>query len=219
MLNWMSVGILGLAVINGPAWALELDKIEESTLFFKPESDGRTVKPFNTELKSPQLLGILPGKTPTGSTLVVADDKSLYLFRLDGNKRVELVYPGRILDPKSGLIVLDSRAYFGKCTSEPEETYIAYQSELIEKRRNKKKVRLTEQSVFTATPTPSGFDEKLAEIRGAAKLAARERVTLQKVKAKLCLEVPRRNRPISAKDAVSLRNKPESAEVNEETED
>ena len=47
------------------------------------------------------------------------------------------MYPGKIIDPKDGHLVYESRAFFGKCLSRlPGDAYVAFQKDWAEKKKH-----------------------------------------------------------------------------------
>lgn len=94
------------------------------------------------------------------------------------------VSPGRVLDPKTRNVLLDSRSFYGNCLREPsDDVYVVFQREKLDR-----KSRLW-KSVYIAEPAGTGIREKLIERR----LPPLE-VTLQKVRQKKCFEISTRNR-------------------------
>ncbi|OFZ80826.1 MAG: hypothetical protein A2583_01585 [Bdellovibrionales bacterium RIFOXYD1_FULL_53_11] len=172
-----------------------LERIENTTLYFKggpPE-----IKPLDTKLQELKFFAFL--RTPDKKiwyALVSGrpctdciQEKHLYLIRSDRGKVTQLVYPGRILEPKTRQVVYDSRAFFGRCMPPAdEEVYIVFQKERVDRRRS------LQASVLVAMPGTDMIHEKLIERR-----LPNINHTLARVKRKQCWEIEGRNRLILAK--------------------
>lgn len=124
-------------------------------------------------------------------------------------KQHSFVYPGRIIDSKTGQMILDSRAFFGKCLSRVSgEVYVVFQREFIDRRRG------YQSSVFVAEPTSDGIEELLIERRLPSVKDA-----LARVKAKTCREVSGRYRTMLRK-RLDLRTRAErAADEDDDVED
>jgi hypothetical protein len=117
------------------------------------------------------------------------EEASLFLARGDGKKPMHFVPPGRILDPKTRAVLLDSRAFYGKCLPDADhDAYVVFQNERVDRRRH------LQSSVYIAEPAKEFVRERLIEKR-----APRIERTLRRVKAKECFEVSGRNRLMLAK--------------------
>lgn len=179
-----------------------------------------------TEIKWPGLFDIQPvgslGKFPLVSAKPCKDcahERALFLLpptspeRSPASSRYTLfVYPGKVTDPKKQQIVLDSRAFFGRCLASTDDVYIVFQKERVDKRKG------PQSSVYIATPTLSSgmirIEEKLLE----RKLPNLNH-TLKRVKAKQCFEIPGRNR-IALKKPLDVPPPPGSSDdANDEDED
>jgi hypothetical protein len=89
-----------------------------------------------------------------------------------------------VLLPKNRELVLDSRAFFGRCIPGTGDVYLVHQREKVGKRRPRML-----SSVYVAEVGPIHLREKLFE-RGGPRL----QTTLKQVKAKVCREIVGRNR-------------------------
>ena len=206
---------LGAPVVNrapGPGlnW---VDRVENSTVYFKAPSPGASPLPsVVTPFQEIQALGIL-GPTPlTLSTPVnpkehyllaaartcpgCGTDRAVYLMKLTGGKPIQFTHPGRLVDPKTGAVTLDSRAFYGHCLTGAEDVYLAFQKERID--RKKRRVRI-ENSVFIARIESDFVHEELLH-KGFPSLGA----VIARVKTGSCWEVPGRHRQQSG-PIVSLR--------------
>jgi hypothetical protein len=179
---------------------LEFDRIQNSSLILKsPRGDVTTYK---TELLDASYVGTLLTKAasspyillaakPVSSDKHLSSERSLYLLRPQTENKLtqsQLVFPGKIVDPKSQGAILESRAFFGRClpewnTAQKGDQYIAFHRERVDRRRG------LQQSVLVIEVGPEGLIEKLHE-RNLPRLSD----TLKPVNLKLCKEIEGRNR-------------------------
>jgi hypothetical protein len=111
------------------------------------------------------------------------DEQAVYMLRPNGEKATAFVYPGKILDPKTRAVLLDSRAFYGKCLPNRGDVYVVFQKERVDRRHS------LQASVMTAEPARDHLRETLTERR-----LPNIKTTLQLVKRKTCSEIEGRNR-------------------------
>jgi hypothetical protein len=196
---------LTLLLASGPALAaggvIEFDRIEENTLYFKASEGKSSLKPVKTELydlkylgplRNPAALGTDTESSPGESYFMFSGrpcknclhDSGIYAIRATGGKPSAFVYPGKIIDSKSRSVVLESRAFFGRCLARKSEpAYVVFQKERIDRRHG------MQSSVFIATPGEDHMDERLIE-----RHLPRLQDTLRLVKTKACREIEGRHR-------------------------
>lgn len=190
--TWMALlGLWATVAVAAPDPSLSLDRIDGNTLIFQ------SGKPLKTNLFELKFLGVLreSGEPPF---LVISGrnckdcstELQVHLVRRDGELTQTFVHPGKVTDPKTGNILLESRAFFGKCLPGQAESYVVLQKELIEKKRRGARIRTTETSLFTAQPEAGRLSEKLTELRSVGSMTSRQREVLRQVKANRCTEVP-----------------------------
>lgn len=172
-----------------------VDHIEETTVHFAKSADGSTPKPLKTDLHDLKYLSQLQGNddgAPTPAYHLVTgrpckdclQDIGIYAFRASGGKPTAYIYPGKIFEPKTRQLVLESRAFYGRCLyREKNPVYVVFQREHVDRRRG------MQSSVFVAQPGSDHMVERLIEAR-----LPRVQDTLKLVKSKACREVPGRNR-------------------------
>lgn len=196
---------------NGSPPPLNVDRIENDVVFFKksPSSEGSaspasprpsgvfSIKTGLIDLKS---LGFLSRKsTPvywiaSGKKCVDCPfEKGIYLFALPDPSLPQqpspppspsgLVYPGKVIDARSGELLLSSRAFFGTCLPGKPDVYLSFQKEKVDRR-----ARL-QSSVMVVEVSEQGLHEKLLE-RNFPRLDT----VLRAVKQKKCTEIIGRNR-------------------------
>ena len=179
-----------------PVSKVTFDRFEANTLFFKNEN-GAAPKPVKTQLAEVLYLGTLnPPKGGLPYFLFSArscqeclEDKAIYAIQpTSEGKPTSFVYPGKILDPKDKELLLEARAFYGKCLPHKGDVYVVYQKEKVDRRHQ------MQPSVFVAEPTENSLEEKLIE-RHFPKLPT----TLQLVKKKSCVEISGRNRVMLSK--------------------
>jgi hypothetical protein len=192
--------VLGLALSIPALASVDVEKIAEdssgSTLFFK--RNGKDLLSLRVPLYEVRVLRELEvAEAGTPLHLLVSarpckacpEEASLFLVRGDGKKPMHFVTPGRILDPKTRAVLLESRAFYGRCLPDADqEAYIVFQNERVDRRRH------LQASVYIAEPGREFVRERLIEKR-----APRIDRTLRRVKAKECFEVSGRNRLMLAK--------------------
>lgn len=193
--------LLGSGIALGVSSEIEFDRIEENTLYFKASGGQSTPQPFKTELYDLKYLGPLRGPAQVGGENQASasapyfmfsgrpckdclHDSGIYAIRATGGKPTAYVYPGKIIDTKSRSVVLESRAFFGRCLPRKSApAYVVFQKERIDRRSG------MQSSVFIATPGEDHMDERLLE-----RHLPRLQDTLQLVKSKACREIEGRHR-------------------------
>ncbi len=213
------LGLWTTTALAAPEPSLTLDRIDGSTLIFQAG------KPLKTNLFELKFLGVLrdSGEAPF---LVISGrnckdcstETQVHLVRRDGELTQTFVHPGRVSDPKTGNVLLDSRAFFGKCLPGQADSYVVLQKELIEKKRRGARVRLTESSLFTAQPEAGRLSEKLTELRSVGHLTSRQREVLRQVKANRCFEIPGASR-VATQKPFEVKNHRLDIEAEEEVEE
>ncbi|OFZ55785.1 MAG: hypothetical protein A2428_18015 [Bdellovibrionales bacterium RIFOXYC1_FULL_54_43] len=176
--------------------AIDVDRVEQGTVYFRAPSGAETPRPVKTDLHELRYLGALHdpgGSTPyflfTGRPCEnCAQSSAVYALRPTtgalAHTLTSFVYPGKVLEAKTRAVLLDSRAFFGRCLyREKSDVYVVFQKERVDRRRS------LQQSVFIAEPGPEHLDERLLE-RGLPRLQD----TLKLVRAKQCRELDGRNR-------------------------
>jgi hypothetical protein len=170
---------------------LIFDHMEEDTIFLKSPAQDSKLRSIKTNLYDLTYLGTLrpadkglpyflfSGK-PCQNCL---DDRAIFSVRPNGEKHNSFVFPGKIIDPKTKALVLESRAFFGKCLPRKGDVYVVFQREKIDRRR------FLQPSVFIAEAASDHLEEVLLERRLPS-----IRTTLQMVKKGSCREVQGRNR-------------------------
>ena len=183
---------------------IQFDRIEGTAVQFKSAAEGSTPpKPLETGLNEPEYLqliqpteGGIPYILMAGRTCKeCGDEKGLFLIRVDGARKSQFVYPGKVRDAETNQLLLDSRAFYGKCLPGDGDGLIIYQAEKIDRRR------FLQSSVFIAEPQPDSIREQLIERR-----LPKIKRTLDQVKRKLCSEVPGWNRQMH-KSSFSIKPK------------
>lgn len=182
------------APAEAPATEVRLDRTEKNTIFFKVPEGVQALSTLKTEffdlknhgsLKPAQ--GGLPWFLVSGRQCEDCSNRESFLLLLKPSptaKTVQLVYPGKILDAKTKAVVLESRAFHGRCLSRVDgDVYVVFQKERVD-RRNR-----MQSSVFVAEPGSDRVDERLIE-RNLPKLDD----TLRFVRKKTCFEIDGRHR-------------------------
>jgi hypothetical protein len=183
---------------------IELDRVEEGTLYFKLRTPGSTPpsaslappNPLKSGLFELTSLGVL--RPPKGQPFFLftgkpcptcMEEKAVYIIRPNpSEKPLAFVYPGKIIDPKTRGILLDSRSFYGRCLPHHGDIYVTFQKEKVD-RRNR-----LQASVLIAEAAQEHLTETLIERR-----LPQVKTALQYVKRKTCKEIPGRNRFMLAK--------------------
>ncbi len=115
-----------------------------------------------------------------------SNPKVLFLQNLKtGSKLHTFVHPGKVTDTKTGSMLFDGRAFYGKCVAGGKTNYVSFQREHIGKRKGYR------NSVFVADLESNGtISERLVEGRRAPSM----KYTLAQLKNKHCTEIARLNR-------------------------
>ncbi len=167
---------------------LEFDHVEDGLVFLK----GDAPKPITTGLHELRYLGSIRGTEAAAQPFFLfagrpcvgcATDPAIYAIRPAG-KTATFVTPGRILEPRSRALMLESRGFFGSCVPGMGEVLVMFQKERVDRKRK------LQSSVFVAEATA---DDHLREKLLERKLPRLED-TLKRVRAKKCHELESRNR-------------------------
>jgi hypothetical protein len=176
---------------------IKVDRIEGQTIYF---TGSPAPKPLKTELYDLSLVGTLRPE-PTDSVQSpyflfaanpcpdCASEKALYLIRpptrsANAAQITSFVYPGKVIDPKTHRVVLESRAFVGRCLRGIDtDHYVVFQKERVDRRHQ------MQPSVFIAQASNDYLKEKLLE-RGLPSIKR----TLRLVKSKSCHEIAGRSR-------------------------
>lgn len=191
---------LGLVLLSSAtAGAYSLDRIDGNVIYIKPEAAESSASPFQikTPLSDIELIGLMHQANTSEKpyALVAAkpcatcpEERGLFLVSPQGGKPNGYVYPGRIFDPKIGAVVLQSRAFYGKCLrSTSNSTLVFFQKELVEK----KKRRYSSAGVHITEINSGKLEEKLIE-KGMPRIDD----TLKRVRQKECFEITGKNRNV-----------------------
>jgi hypothetical protein len=176
------------SVVAQAAWTF--DKVSGNSLVFKNDDKTETLK---TDTPAPNFIAVLTdpeSNTPSalyeGHTCPSCEPSNISLFvqRLDGKgKTTSYVYPGRITDPKKGL-VYEGRVFYGNCLPKVKAGIVAHQRESVDRRGMQK-------SVLIAEPGPQYVYEVLLERR-----LPNVKTTLDLVKRKACFEIAGKSRSV-----------------------
>ena len=213
---WMALGWLSLAS-PPPARAalapsIEVDRVEGSKLLFKALPGTETPKPVDTGLQDLKVLATLPVEsdparpnsgigtqaTPSSAPWILtlakpcrdcsSDERDLFVIRPTTGEMHQINHPGRIIDPKSGALVHESRAFYGQCVDGRKAGVFVFQREKVDRKKQ------LASSFYSAEAGATLLEEALLE-RHFPSLKR----TLQKTKLGLCTEIPGRNRVISGR--------------------
>ncbi|OFZ18744.1 MAG: hypothetical protein A2X94_06045 [Bdellovibrionales bacterium GWB1_55_8] len=179
-----------------PAFAqtmdVTIDRVENGTLYFASTGGAKAPSPIRTDLVDLLPVGTLKGPATELPYFVLTgfpcrdckDSPNVFIIRPDGRKPTAFIYPGKIIDQKTGSLLLSSRAFFGRCLwSQRNDVFVVFQQERVDRRRS------LQSSVFIAEPGQDHLDERLLERR-----LPRITDTLKLVKQKVCQEISGKNR-------------------------
>ncbi len=211
---------------------VSLDRIEKNTLYFTSSTPSVLApSPLKTGLQDVQFIGwvraegtstvphVLLAARSCSDCKLATDERSLYLLAASGggafttgpavNSPLAMVFPGKILDPKTKDLLFISRAFIGKCLkSQPGEVYVSFQKEKLDRKPS------LQSGVFVAQPSATGIHEQLLERRLPS-----INDTLVRVRLKQCVEVMGRNRVMSSKALDLNLRRNEKADSSSETPD
>jgi hypothetical protein len=171
------------------------DRIEKSQIFFK--TGAAVPKPIvvKSDLFDLRYIGTIAPATGEPYFYFAAKpcencnaDVALHAVRPSQGKVASFVYPGRILEPRTKAVVLDSRAFLGRCLPGYGDVFVVFQKEKVGKKRPH-----VAPSVYIAEAAPEFLREKLLE-KGRPDLNR----TLKLVRAKQCHEIDGKNRVSSS---------------------
>ncbi len=167
---------------------LTIDHLDGSQVFFKSHSSTTPIAPLDTKLFEVKPLGKLSPKEPSASPyflftgkpcLQCSFEKGLFVFKPNGGKPAAYAYPGRTLEPKTKRVLLESRAFFGKCIPGRSDVLVFFQLERVDRRSS------MQPSVLVAEAGKDHLEDTLLERRGPSL-----RKMLQLVKKRVCSEIP-----------------------------
>lgn len=182
-----------------PQWPNQatFDRIDGNTVRFKNEQ-GKDPLPLETNLYDLEYISLLKPENTADLPFVVlaarscADctrEKEIHIIRADGGKVSTFIYPGKIRDRRSGNILLDSRAFYGKCLkNRSADVYTVFQREKVDRKRSLR------MSVYVAEAKEPQLHEELI-ITHPPQMA----FTLSQVKSEQCREIQGFNRYASDK--------------------
>jgi hypothetical protein len=184
---------LTLVAPSNAAWVFE--KASGNTFTFKSDNTN-AIETLKVEALGPSFIAVLTdpeSNTPyvvyEGRTCPTCEttNTSIYIQRLDGKGKVSsYVFPGRISDPKKGL-VFQGRTFYGNCLPKVKAGLVSHQLEHVDRRGMQK-------SVLIAEPGPQYVYEVLLERRLPS-----VGTTLDFVKRKVCFEIAGKSRSILRK--------------------
>ena len=209
-------GLLGPLAQAAPDLSrVEIDHIEGSKLYFRAPQGIDKPQPLETGLdeisvithlpvqastdgSEPRLSGVGPQTVPSQAPWVLllakpckncsVDEKDLFVVRPSTGEIHEINHPGRILDPKTGALVHESRAFYGRCVEGRRPGVFVFQREKVDRKNH------LASSFYSAEAGPHMLQESLLE-KGFPSLAR----TLSRVKVGDCQEIAGRNRRISGR--------------------
>ena len=145
---------------------LSFDHLEGNTLFFKNEDDpSKPKKAFTPPLFDLTYIGSLTSAEEAEPYFLLSgkscqdcpEDRHIYIFRPSYPKPSAFVYPGKIIDPKAKTLLLESRAFFGKCLKNRKELLVVFQREKVDRRSS------LQSSVLVVEPSKTFLSETLIE--------------------------------------------------------
>jgi hypothetical protein len=182
--------------------SIEIERVENNVIHFKSEAgNSGTRAPEPLAIQAHDLTPIGTIHAPTGSPYFLlagspckdcVQDRSIYVVRpgvpssQSPQSQMTFTYPGRIVDAKTGVVLVDSRAFYGKCLTGRGDVYVSFQKERIPRKRRGISTQL---SVFVAEAGPDRIYEKLID-RGLPRIDQ----TLRMVRSKSCFEISGRHR-------------------------
>jgi len=115
-------------------------------------------------------------------------EKDLFLIRPTTGEMHQINQPGKIIDPKAGQLIHESKGYYGRCVEGRRPGVFVFQREKVDR-----KSRLA-SSFYAAETSPTVLTEVLLE-KGFPSL----KNTLKLTKQGVCTEIPGINRTITGK--------------------
>ncbi|MGZ3689524.1 MAG: hypothetical protein ACXVBW_14575, partial [Bdellovibrionota bacterium] len=192
-----SILLHGLCAWAAPE-ATEFDRVEEGTVHFKTTDGSPPPKALRTSLFELTFLGKLTSAGGYPDFLFAGrscqncmEDKSIFAMKPGSGHIQTFVFPGKILEPKTRAVVVEARAFYGRCLPKHGDVYVVFQREHIDRRRG------MQSSVFIAEGSTDNDDhlkEQLIE-----RHLPNIRNTVRLVKLKQCHEVEGRNRLMLSK--------------------
>ena len=198
---------------------IEIDSIENGIVRLRIPSGMSAPSSIKTDLHDLKYLGTLKPEEGLPYFLFIgkpcencAGDSAVYLLRPGQGKTTSFVYPGRILDSKTKNLLLESRAFFGRCLAGYGDAYVVFQKERVDRRRS------LQTSVYIASVGKDRIIEKLIERRLPSINQA-----LTFVKRKQCREIDGRyrvmvRRPLDLRYLSKEKDAEEEAKEGSETE-
>ena len=199
---WPVFGLLGYLSVAHASADFQVQIGDDQSISFTAAAGSKQAapKPVKPGLFDLTYIGaLLPGVNDSMPYFLFAGnpcktcsaERALYLIRpsttSSAPKITSFVQPGKIVDPKSGTLVLDSHAYYGHCLatqkSDSDDVFVVFQKERVDRRHS------LQLSVFIAEASADFLRERLLE-RGMPSVNR----TLTLVHAKKCREIEGRSR-------------------------
>ena len=200
------------ALASTPAASLSVDRIEGSKIHFKG-APGATIPPaLETGLTDIAVLAHLPvtldasrpesgighQAEPSDAPWILlsakpckdcgTSEKDLFLIRPTTGEMHQINQPGKIVDPKAGQLIHESKGYYGRCVEGRRPGVFVFQREKVDRKN-----RLA-SSFYAAETSPTVLTEILLE-KGFPSL----KNTLKLTRQGTCSEIPGINRTITGK--------------------
>ncbi len=205
---------------------ISLDRTEKGKVFFKPPAKEPVPPPFETGFSSLKLVGTLKaseGKNPyfllEGKGCADCSEVSqLVLVRPFSTRQSTFVYPGTIHALQANQpIVLQSRAFFGKCLPDREEAYIVLNTEHVDRKRRHAGRRVETNITTVILEMQDDYPrEQTISHRSAAQQKSFLSKILAQVRTKNCAEITGQERTVMKKP-FNLKTRDE--EVDDDDED
>jgi hypothetical protein len=143
------------------------------------------------------------------------DERFLFLLNSTGAHTHQLLYPGKVQDPKTGNAWVESRAFWGSCLPDQAPGYAILQRELIDKRKRGRVSRVTEFSLFVLEVKEDRIQERLIEVKSQKQYNTYAKNLQAAAKRGGCAEIAGRNRK-AASSPYDIQNKKFSQELEDD---
>lgn len=179
-----------------PPKEIDIERIENNVVYLSVPSGISAPSSIKTDLSDIKHLGTLRADDGGFPYFLVsakpctdcAQESAIYLLRPGQGRVTSFVFPGRLLDSKTRAMLLESRAFFGRCLPGMGDAYVVFQKERVDRRKS------LQASVYVASVAKDRIDERLIE-RGLPSINH----ALNNVKHKKCKEVEGRYRVVNRK--------------------
>lgn len=203
---------------------LSIDHIEKSTVYFRGGPSGKETPPLSLDASNMTPIGMLRAVSGGNPYFLVygrpckecVAESMILAFQATSPKLYKYVGPGRVIDHKTHSVVMESRAFWGRCLMrKSEDVLVVFQKERVDRKR------APQASVFFAEPAVDAVQagKPLEHLHETLLERHEPRIadTFKLIRSKACHEIESHDR-MTARHPIDLNLKRQKL-IEEESED